>query len=179
MEVEDNPGVGFFKSNSFRTNTHFAKKSGIGVPSGNRQVVAGRDLGLYFAGISAKPDIHMTRPLAPSAARSSVRPGRRFYHRFLIALGLASVLITFSLGLGILGYHFFADLGWVDSLLNASMILTGMGPVNTLNTDGAKLFASAYALFSGVVFITATGILLSPIFHRVLVRFHIEQRDLH
>jgi hypothetical protein len=119
----------------------------------------------------------MTRPLAPTTAGPRVRPGRPFYHRFLRALGLASVLIAFSLGLGILGYHFFADLGWVDALLNASMILTGMGPVNTLTTDGAKVFASAYALFSGVVFITATGILLSPIFHRVLFRFHIEQRD--
>ena len=66
----------------------------------------------------------------------------------------------------------------MDSLLNAAMILTGMGPVNPLSADAAKLFASAYALFSGVVFITATGILLSPIFHRVLHRFHIEERDL-
>ncbi len=137
----------------------------------------GRDLRLYFAGLSAKPEIQMPTPLEKTAARPSARPGRPFYHRFLIALGLASALIAISLGLGILGYHFFAGLGWVDALLNASMILTGMGPVNTLNTDGAKLFASAYALFSGVVFITATGILLSPMFHRVLRKFHLEQGD--
>jgi hypothetical protein len=121
----------------------------------------------------------MSSPLTQKETKPSPHPRRAFYHRFLIALGLASVLIAFSLGLGILGYHFIADLGWVDSLLNASMILTGMGPVDTLKTDGAKVFASAYALFSGVVFITATGILLSPIFHRVLRQFHLEQGDLH
>jgi len=103
---------------------------------------------------------------------------RPFYHRFLLALGLASGLIGISLGLGILGYHFIADFNWVDSLLNAAMILTGMGPVGTLNSDAAKLFASAYALFSGLVFVSATGILLTPIFHRVLHKFHLEERDL-
>lgn len=92
---------------------------------------------------------------------------------------MAAALIAFSLGLGILGYHCIAELSWVDSLLNASMILSGMGPVNALNTDGAKLFASAYALFSGVVFIMATGVLLSPIFHHVLYKFHIEEKDTH
>jgi hypothetical protein len=114
-----------------------------------------------------------------AAAQTRAAGRRHFIHHFLVALGLAAILISFSLGLGILGYHFFAGLGWVDALLNASMILTGMGPVDTLKTDGAKFFASAYALFSGVVFITATGILLSPIFHRVLHKFHIEERDLH
>ncbi|MSU35262.1 MAG: hypothetical protein EXS36_09130 [Pedosphaera sp.] len=66
----------------------------------------------------------------------------------------------------------------MDAILNAMMILTGMGPVNPLNSDSAKFFASAYALFSGVVFITTAGILLTPIFHRVLHLLHIEQRDL-
>jgi hypothetical protein len=115
---------------------------------------------------------------AKQAGQARATSRRHFIQHFLVALGLASILISFSLGLGILGYHFFAGLAWVDALLNASMILTGMGPVDTLKTDGAKFFASAYALFSGVVFITATGILLSPIFHRVLHKFHIEERDL-
>lgn len=108
---------------------------------------------------------------------SKPKPHRRrpFHQRFLLALGVASGLIGFSLALGILGYHFIAGLGWIDAVLNASMILTGMGPVNALSTDAAKLFASAYALFSGVVFISATGILLTPIFHRVLHRFHLEE----
>jgi hypothetical protein len=110
----------------------------------------------------------------------SVTPPRksRFLQRFLLALALSGGLIGFSLTLGVLGYHFIAGFGWVDSLLNAAMILTGMGPVGALNSNAAKLFASAYALFSGLVFITATGILLTPIFHRVLHKFHIEERDL-
>ena len=86
--------------------------------------------------------------------------------------------VRFSLGVGVLGYHFIAGLNWVDALLNAAMILSGMGPVNTLDSDAAKLFASAYALFSGVAFITTTGILIAPVFHRVLHRFHIEENDL-
>jgi len=91
---------------------------------------------------------------------------------------LAFGLIGFALALGILGYRYIAGFTWVDSLLNASMILSGMGPVGDLKTDAAKVFASAYALFSGLVFIGATGILLTPIFHRVLREFHLEQQDL-
>jgi hypothetical protein len=110
----------------------------------------------------------------------SVKPPRKhsFYRRFLLALALSGGLIGFSLTLGVLGYHFIAGFNWIDSLLNAAMILTGMGPVGALTSNAAKLFASAYALFSGLVFITATGILLTPIFHRVLHKFHIEERDL-
>ena len=103
---------------------------------------------------------------------------RRFYHHFLRALLLSGVVIVLSLSLGILGYHFIAGFSWIDSLLNAAMILSGMGPVGPLNTDAAKIFASCYAIFSGIVFISATGILLSPVFHRVLHRFHLEQKDL-
>jgi hypothetical protein len=117
--------------------------------------------------------------MTPDPAAKKLPPRRRmFYHRFLLALGLSTGLIGFSLFLGTLGYHFIAGLKWVDALLNAAMILTGMGPVDVLNSAAAKLFASAYALFSGVVFITAAGILLTPIFHRVLHRFHIEEKDL-
>jgi hypothetical protein len=100
------------------------------------------------------------------------------YRRFMQAMGVAVLLIAFSLGLGISGYHWIAGLGWVDALLNASMILTGMGPVNDLNSNAAKFFASAYALFSGFIFITAAGILLTPVFHLVLHRFHLEEKDL-
>jgi hypothetical protein len=121
----------------------------------------------------------MPKTDAPTSPKAHAHSRRKFYHNLLKAFGLASSLIAFSLGLGILGYHCIAGLGWVDSLLNASMILGGMGPVNALDTDGAKLFASAYALFSGVVFIMATGVLLSPIFHHVLYKFHIEERDSH
>ena len=112
---------------------------------------------------------------SPTSTPSSHR--RRFYASLARALGAAGCLIGFSLAIGIAGYHFIAGFGWVDSLLNASMILTGMGPVGTLTSDAAKIFASAYALFSGVAFITATGILIAPMFHRVLIRFHIEEKD--
>lgn len=137
------------------------------------------DLGLYFADDSTKPNGRMPQASETTASKTAAHGRRQFYHRFVRALGLASALLFVSLGLGILGYHYFAALDWIDSLLNASMILTGMGPVNTLNTNGAKIFASAYALLSGVVFITATGILLSPIFHHVLYKFHIEGKDTH
>ena len=120
----------------------------------------------------------MPNPIVESSVKTQPHQRHLFYHRFLLALGLSTGVLGCSLGLGILGYHFIAGFNWVDSLLNAAMILTGMGPVGALNSDAAKVFASAYALFSGVVFITATGILLAPIFHRVLHRFHIEERDL-
>ena len=113
---------------------------------------------------------------SPTTKRTNVE--RRFYHRLLRALLLSGAVIGISLCLGILGYHFIAGFGWIDSLLNAAMILSGMGPVGTLDSDAAKIFASGYAIFSGVVFISASGILLTPVFHRVLHRFHLEQKDL-
>lgn len=79
-----------------------------------------------------------------------------------------------ALGIGIFGYHWFEGMPWIDATLNASMILGGMGPVSPLNTAGGKLFASAYALFSGVIFIGIMGLILAPFIHRVLHRFHIE-----
>ena len=88
--------------------------------------------------------------------------------------GLSVLIIGLSLGIGTVGYHVFAGIGWIDSLLNASMILTGMGPVDTMTTDAAKLFASAYALYSGIVFLAATGVLFLPFFHRVLHKLHID-----
>jgi hypothetical protein len=118
-------------------------------------------------------------PTTATAHAAKKRCRRQFYHRFFRALMVSGAVIAVSLFLGILGYHYICGFDWVDAILNASMILTGMGPVGTLTTTAAKLFASAYALFSGVVFITATGILLSPMFHRVLHRFHIEEKDLH
>ena len=87
---------------------------------------------------------------------------------------LASAVLFFALGVGILGYHWFEDMSWVDATLNASMILGGMGPVNDLKTEGGKLFASAYALFSGVLFIGLMGVVLAPFAHRLLHHFHMK-----
>ena len=86
---------------------------------------------------------------------------------------LGLILLAFSLGMGMIGYHFLEGLSWIDALLNASMILGGMGPVAPLQTVEGQLFASFYALYSGVVLLAAVGILVAPIFHRFLHRFHL------
>jgi|SRR6185436_278377 len=85
---------------------------------------------------------------------------------FLVAFG--------ALGVGIIGYHVLGKLSWMDSFLNASMILGGMGPVAPLTTPGAKLFAGSYALFSGLLFIGVAGVVFAPFIHRLLHHFHIE-----
>jgi hypothetical protein len=91
--------------------------------------------------------------------------------------GYAVLTATIALTVGIVGYHVIASLNWVDSLLNASMILGGMGPVDPLKSDLAKIFASFYALFSGLVFIGLLGLLLAPFIHRVLHRLHMEVEE--
>jgi len=78
---------------------------------------------------------------------------------------IAVVVLAVCLGIGIVGYHVFADLGWIDSLHNAAMILSGMGPVNIIRTVRGKVFASSYAIFSGVAFISTIGIILAPSVH--------------
>ena len=90
------------------------------------------------------------------------------------ATGLAVGIILVVLLIGIAGYHWLAGLDWIDSLLEASMILGGMGPVNPITTTSAKLFASGYALFSGLVFIGLMGILLTPVIHRIMHKFHVQ-----
>ena len=106
----------------------------------------------------------------PLLSRAEFR--KRVGRHGLVALGV----LLFGLGIGVLGYHFLAHLSWVDSLLNASMILAGMGPVDPLPTDAAKIFASCYALFSGLAFIGIISVLLAPFVHRMLHRFHAEER---
>ena len=87
------------------------------------------------------------------------------------------MVILVSLALGVCGYAYFEGLGLLDALLNASMILGGMGPVNPIVTAGGKLFASFYAIFSGVVFLAVMGIMFGPIAHQALHKFHIDDRD--
>jgi len=100
-----------------------------------------------------------------------------FAWRVLKFFCLAMLLAGLALLIGVLGYHWIAEMSWVDSILNASMILGGMGPMGELKTDGAKLFASAYALFSGLVFISVMGIVLAPAAHRALHLFHLDEDD--
>jgi len=101
-------------------------------------------------------------------------PFRVFAGRLAKHVALASLVTAIALSIGIAGYHWVAGLDWVDSLLEASMILGGMGPSNPINTSGAKVFASGYALFSGLVFIGIMGIVLTPVVHRVMHKFHVE-----
>jgi hypothetical protein len=100
------------------------------------------------------------------------------FARRMLRYSLATAgIILFSLLIGILGYHYFESLSWLDSLLNASMILGGMGPVNPIQTPAGKIFASFYALYSGIILLASVGILATPIFHRFMHRFHLELED--
>jgi hypothetical protein len=92
--------------------------------------------------------------------------------RLARSLRVAGAVVGVSLLVGMLGYHFLGNLNWVDSLLEASMILAGMGPVAPLQGDTVKIFASVYALFSGFVLLAAAGIVLAPILHRLMHHFH-------
>jgi len=109
--------------------------------------------------------------------REKLLPWPKFVKRMALSFLLTVGIVTTALTIGILGYHYIAHLSWIDALLNASMILTAMGPVATLTDTPSKLFASAYALFSGVVFLSAIGIVLTPIFHRILHKFHLDDVD--
>lgn len=102
---------------------------------------------------------------------------REFIIRQLIYLLAALGIIAGSLVLGIVGYHFTENLPWIDSLVNAAMILGGMGPVNELHTTAGKLFASFYALYAGIIFLVSVGVILAPLYHRFLHRFHVEIED--
>lgn len=102
---------------------------------------------------------------------------RRFAGRMLRSFSISVVIGALSLALGTAGYCYFGSLNSLDGLLNASMILTGMGPVDPMKTDGGKLFASIYALYSGIAFLSIMAVITAPIFHRIMHRFHLEEDD--
>jgi hypothetical protein len=108
---------------------------------------------------------HKTKPLLPRPA---------FYARLAWSVAATAAIVAFSLLMGSAGYHYLGGLPWIDSLLNASMILAGMGPVDTLQSSAAKLFAAFYALYSGIAFLTMVAILMAPLLHRFLHKFHLE-----
>jgi len=110
---------------------------------------------------------HRSQPLLSRA---------QFRRRLFLHAAIALSLMALALGIGVLGYRLTEGMPWLDALLNASMILGGMGPVTELHSDGGKLFASLYALFAGVVFIALTGVLLAPILHRLMHRFHLQEK---
>lgn len=110
---------------------------------------------------------HRHQPLAPR---------QKFVRRIAVAALLAIAALTLWMVVGLVGYHYIAGLAWVDAFLNAAMIVGGMGPVDVLTSDSAKMFAGLYAIFSGVIFLVAFGLLIAPVFHRFLHRFHLESK---
>lgn len=102
---------------------------------------------------------------------------KHYYAHLLRNAGFAMIVISVSLVIGIIGYHHFFKLSWLDSLVNASMILTGMGPVDRAETDGAKIFSSVYAIYSGVAFLTSVAVIFSPVVHRFLHKFHVDMEE--
>lgn len=111
---------------------------------------------------------HRSEPLLPWRLFLLRRVGK--------TLAAAAVVIAVSLLIGMLGYRLTEGMGWLDAFLNASMILGGMGPVDTLHTDAGKLFAGFYALYSGLMLVGTAGLLLAPFMHRLMHRFHLENR---
>jgi hypothetical protein len=105
---------------------------------------------------------------------SPLLPFRDFLFRMARHFGVVVALILVSLAAGIVGYHALGGLRWVDSFLNAAMILGGMGPVDELHNDPAKIFAGCYALYSGLVLIAVAGIMIAPVAHRLLHKLHVE-----
>ena len=111
---------------------------------------------------------HHSKPLLPL---------KLFLRRLFGHTTLALSVLFVSLVVGVAGYHLTEGLSLIDSILNASMILGGMGPVDAIKTPGGKVFASFYSLFSGVVFLGVVGIILAPIVHRMLHRLHVSEEN--
>ena len=107
---------------------------------------------------------HRSRPLLPR---------RQFYSRLARSFSTGAVIVAVSLIIGMAGYHFIENMPWIDAFANASMILSGMGPLHNPKTDAGKLFAGIYALYSGFAVLVIAGVTFAPAIHRVLHRFHL------
>ena len=125
----------------------------------------------------AKKTKPAVQPLYPLEHRShAILARNRFAMRMLVAFGLWLALAGFGLVIGMAGYAYFEGMNAADAYVNAAMILSGMGPVETnLKSAASKIFAGSYAIFSGLLIVIATGFVLAPVFHRVLHKFHVEQ----
>ena len=117
------------------------------------------------ASFTLKSRLYESRRLRPL-------PRQQFFHRLAIHFAAAAILVLGSLLIGMAGYMYFEALEWRDAFLNAAMLLGGMGPVETPQTSGGKLFAGLYALYAGLAFLIVAGILFAPVVHRLLHRFH-------
>jgi len=114
----------------------------------------------------------------PMKPNRNILPRKAFLKRVLRYSLFSVLLLAVSLLIGTLGYHFLAGLGWLDSFYNASMILTGMGPVDELTTPTAKVFASLYALFSGVIFLSIVAVFFAPFAHRLMHLLRVDPEDI-
>ena len=106
---------------------------------------------------------------------NKILPPKDFAKRVIKYSTFSILLLVFSLGIGVVGYHFIGELRWIDSIYNAAMILTGMGPVDEMTTNAAKLFASIYAIFSGVIFLSTVAIFFAPFAHRLMHLLKIDE----
>jgi hypothetical protein len=109
-----------------------------------------------------------------TTVRRSLPSRAAFAARFARGLAIGGGIVAVSLGFGVLGYHELGELSWIDALINAAMILTGMGPVNAITTTRGKLFATCYALFSGIAFLSTVALVFAPVVDRFLHRFHLK-----
>jgi hypothetical protein len=130
---------------------------------------------------SAAPDrlARMTRrwTMRFENLKQQVAPRSVFLRRLALSVLIGLSLISVSLGLGMLGYHYLLDLSWIDSFTNAAMILSGMGPVDRAATWWAKFFTGAYALYSGLAVIAIAGVVFAPVVHRFLHYLHADPAD--
>ena len=130
----------------------------------------------------ASPEVLMSTPRSRSAATKEAHAAeaalrRRLARRVARNGAIVAVFILVALGIGATGYHTLDGLPWLDAVLNAAMILTGMGPIAPISSPAAKIFATVYALFSGVFFLTMIAVLLAPALHHFLYRFHVDLRE--
>jgi hypothetical protein len=109
--------------------------------------------------------------------RQPIISRKEFFKRVAVFAIRAILLVSVAWFIGVLGYRFFEGMSWIDSILNSAMILGGMGQVNMLYTTGGKLFASFYAIFSGVVFLVSVAVFLAPVIHRLMHTLHVDDRE--
>jgi len=110
------------------------------------------------------------------AHHEKLLPTKKFLTRLINNILIGILIIAVSLATGMSGYHYYEDMSWMDSYLNAAMILSGMGPISALHSEAGKAFAGTYALFSGIVFLIVMAIIFAPIFHRFFHKFHLQEK---